>query len=151
MADDQILNIRMPREMRAQIDRLAAELKLPPSTTARLLLRRALDEPIGIAVVKEKVMQIHALMRARESRITASLRDMLLEMVDEVAPAVEEALPSPDVESQYLEDFVPEQTELPIAQPIVEDDDGDHGAGVVFSGRRRPAAVPGRRKRKGGS
>jgi len=144
------MHIRVPGEVRTRIAELAAELKLPESTTARLLLRRALDEPIGIAVIKEKVMQIHAQMRAKQAVISNRLRDMLLEMVDEIAPAVEADVPElPSAEEHWsaqLEE--PREEPLPVAQPIVEDDPADHGAGVVFGGRRaRSQAVPGRRKR----
>lgn len=147
-----ILNIRLPEEIDRPLRQLAREQGLPPSTMARILLRRALDEPIGLAVIKEKVAQIHAVMRARQAKVSISLREMLLEMVNDLAPEVERAsapsVPSAEeLEFEAFEDFAP--APLPVTEPIVEDDDGDHGAGVVFgSARRKGDAAVGRPKRR---
>lgn len=150
MAADAILNIRVPRELATRIEGLAEEWNVPKSSAARLLLRRALGEPIGLAVIREKVMQIHALMRARQAQISSTLRELLTDMVEELAPGDDVDLPEMPSAEEHQAAQLEERFEQPI-EDVPEEQDwvGDIPIEHGISGRKKTGDAMGRRKQRG--
>ena len=156
---DRILNIRVPHELEQRIEELAGQLGVKKSTAARLLLRRALDEPLGVAAIKEKVAEVSAVIQRNAGVFATTLRNLMFDITRdlEIAEAIdlpnvlelpgvadeegEPLEPAPDADAR----FTPAPVHL---EPMLGEDEDDHGAGVRFgSTRKSGGAALGRRKK----
>lgn len=82
-----IHSVRMNPDLTRRIQAVADAMGVPWSGALRMLVAKGLGDQIEASILREKVQAVNALLRRRQADIIGMLRQRMLEMVDDVAPA----------------------------------------------------------------